>query len=82
LEEIVQELKIENKEQQSKPVEKLKKDTAASLFDNMFSFDDAEGDVPLFGKKKKEAKMEDKVRSGIEDEFEEVNLSNLNLDKR
>lgn len=74
LEEIVAELKIEVKDQQSKPIEKPKKDTAASLFDNMFSFDEAEEDVPLFGKKKKKEK-EEKVSSGIEEEFEEVSFN-------
>jgi hypothetical protein len=75
LDSFVKELKIESKNQpQVQQVEKTKKDTASSLFDNMFGFgEDEEEPMSLFGAKKKKGDKKDPAeKSTIEEEFEEV----------
>ena len=73
---IVKELNLESKDATKKKEEPKKAtNTAASLFDNMFSWDNEEKDTSLFGKKKEDKKKnEDKVKSGIEEEFVDVSI--------
>lgn len=75
LDTIVKELKLEDKDQQQKKEEPKKaKDTAASLFDDMFSWDNDKKDTSLFGfkNKKEEKKQKDPNAPLGEEEFEEV----------
>lgn len=71
----MKELKLEDKDQQQKKEEPKKaKDTAASLFDDMFSWDNDKKDTSLFGfkNKKEEKKQKDPNAPLGEEEFEEV----------
>jgi hypothetical protein len=74
LENIINELNLEN--EKAKPTEQINsnKNTAASLFNDLFSFDnESKAPAPLFGTKKKEdTKKDPNVKLGVEDEFEEV----------
>ena len=76
LQEIINELqidKVETKKEQPKKVQ----DTAASLFDNMFSWEsDAKESQPLFTTKKEEEKKETKKdKNTLAEDFEEIKES-------